>query len=64
MSGLEKLFCSMDDCCQIFEPVWDQELSQDSRSLDFASVVICLSEILTILISFHREFYRNFESVK
>lgn len=61
MSSLEELFCNVDDFCQIFEPLWHQELIQAGTITRLRPRRLCLSEIMTILISFHRESYRNFK---
>jgi hypothetical protein len=62
MNSLTELFCNVDDFCQAFVPVWqEQQLSsgeiqrQRERSLR-------LSEIMTILIHFHQSHYRNFKA--
>jgi hypothetical protein len=62
MFSLEKLFCSVDDFCQGFEPTWKQpllgfELKQRNRLRNLR-----LSEIMTILIGFHQSCYRNFKT--
>jgi hypothetical protein len=60
MSSLEELFCRLDDFCQVFEPKWratqlGNGLKQRNRKRS-----LCMSEILTILVSFHQQSYRNF----
>lgn len=59
MTSLEELFCNVDDFCQIFEPLWHQELIQSGKVTRLRPRRLCLSEIMTILISFHRESNRN-----
>jgi hypothetical protein len=52
MFSLEETFCSVDDFCQRFEPIWQRQAThglwerERERSL-------CLSEVMTILIGFH-----------
>jgi transposase len=61
MFSLEALFCSVDDFCQRFEPVWQQQLfSSDLQERD-RQRNLCLSEMMTILISFHQRHYRTFK---
>ena len=60
MTTLEELFCHIDDFCQVFEPQWQATLvgtglkRRRARSMS-------LSEIMTILVSFHQQSYRNFK---
>jgi hypothetical protein len=53
MSSLEELFCSVDDFCQIFEPLWHQKLLGDGIKHRRRPRQLRLSEIMTILIAFH-----------
>jgi transposase len=62
MLSLEDLFCSVDDFCQQFEPVWQQQLLGNSLAHRNRSRSLCLSEIMTILIAFHQSSYRNFKA--
>lgn len=62
MLSLEELFCHIDDFCQVFEPHWRKRLltagglrRQRTRSLS-------LSEIMTILVAFHQQRYRDFKT--
>jgi Transposase DDE domain len=62
MESLTELFCSVDDFCQVFLPVWRKQLfcagemhRQRERSLS-------VSEIMTILIHFHQSHYRDFKA--
>lgn len=61
MSSLEELFCHIDDFCQAFEPLWHQRLLSDGLKKRRRSRALALSEIMTILVSFHRSHYRNFK---
>ena len=61
MFGLEELFCHIDDFYQAFEPRWFQTLlGQDVRHRH-RSRSLQLSEIVTILVAFHRQGHRNFK---
>ena len=62
MLSLEDLFCSVDDFCQQFEPLWQKQLLGNSLSHRNRSRSLCLSEIMTILIAFHQSSYRNFKA--
>ncbi|MBW4474667.1 MAG: IS982 family transposase [Stenomitos rutilans HA7619-LM2] len=62
MLSLEELFCSVDDFCQSFEPQWKQQLLGCGLTLRNRSRSLSLSEIMTILIGFHRSCYRNFKT--
>ena len=61
MLSLDALFCDVDDFCQIFEPLWQQELLKSGKKYRRRSRSLSLSEILTILIAFHQSHYRNFK---
>lgn len=61
MFSLEKLFCSVDDFCQTFEPLWQKQLLNHSLQTRDRSRRLCLSEIMTILIGFHQQRYRTFK---
>lgn len=61
MSSLEELFCSVDDFCQRFEPVWQQQLLTHGLQQRDRSRQMGLSEIMTILIAFHQQQYRTFK---
>lgn len=62
MFSLEDLFCSVDDFCQQFEPLWQQQLLGHGLARRNRSRSLCLSEIMTILIGFHQSAYRNFKA--
>jgi transposase len=61
MLSLEELFCKVDDFCQHFEPQWQPLLLTDGKRRERRRS-LCLSEIITILIAFHQQHYRNFKS--
>ncbi len=61
MSSLEALFCHVDDGCRVFEPKLEQtRLSADNKARKRGKI-LTLSEIMTILIAFHQNHYRNFK---
>ncbi len=61
MLSLDALFCDVDDFCQIFEPLWHQELLHSGKKYRRRSRSLSLSEVMTILIAFHQSHYRNFK---
>ncbi len=61
MSSLEELFCHIDDFCKHFEAQWQKTLLQEAGKRRSRPRALCLSEILTILVSFHQQRYRNFK---
>ncbi|EKU96572.1 transposase [Leptolyngbya sp. PCC 7375] len=61
MSSLEELFCQIDDFCQIFEPQWQATLIGNGLRHRHRRRSMSLSEIMTILVSFHQRSYRNFK---
>ncbi len=56
---LLKLFCSVDDFCQQFEPQWNKTLL--SNNLRGPKCSLSLSEIITIIILFHQSNFRTFK---
>src|SRR4028119_1887364 len=62
MFSLEDLFCSVDDFCQQCEPIWHNQLLDNGLAHRKRARSLCLSEIMTILISFHQWSYRNFKA--
>jgi transposase len=62
MFSLEELFCCVDDFCQTFELLWERQLLSNGLQRRKRLRSLCLSEIMTILISFHQSGYRNFKT--
>ena len=62
MISLEELFCSVDDFCQVFEPLWHKQLIGNGLKHRQRHRQLCLSEIMTIVIAFHQSHYRNFKA--
>src|SRR5579883_1124869 len=58
---IEKLFCEVDDFCEIFEKKWQQELLSSSERKRNKKFNLYLSEVMTIIIYFHQSSYRNFK---
>ena len=61
MPSLEELFCHIDDFCQAFEPQWQATLLGQGLKQRRRARSLSLSEIMTILVSFHQQSYRNFK---
>jgi len=59
-SATPELFCQIDDFCQSFEPQWQTTLLGKGLKHRQRRRCLCLSEVMTILISFHQQSYRNF----
>jgi hypothetical protein len=61
MTRLE-IFCQVDDFCLWFVPRWERRmLPPADRTIRQREGQLCLSEIMTILILFHRSNYRTFK---
>ncbi|MBR8840061.1 MAG: hypothetical protein DSM106950_40215 [Stigonema ocellatum SAG 48.90 = DSM 106950] len=56
---LEKLFCEVDDFCEIFEKKWQQELLPSSERKRNRKFNLCLSEVMTIIIYFHQSSFSS-----
>ena len=61
MVSLEALFCHIDDFCQVFEPRWQATLLDNGLKHRKRARSLSLSEIMTILVAFHQQGYRNFK---
>jgi hypothetical protein len=61
MYSLEALFVDIDDFCQKFEPEWYQRLLNDGGKQRQRARSLGLSEVMTILVAFHQQQYRNFK---
>ena len=51
----------IDDCCLQFEPLWQQHLVSDGSRQRWREQRLCLSEVMTIVVSFHQSGYRTFK---
>jgi hypothetical protein len=59
MSALTRIFCDIDDFCKRFEPLLETHLLGMSRRT--RQPRLSLSEIMTIIVHFHRSRYRTFK---
>jgi hypothetical protein len=55
------LFCDVDDFCLAFEPEYNKRLLEDGTRKRIRKGTLCLSEVMTIIINFHRSGYRTFK---
>ena len=46
MLSLEELFCSVDDFCKIFEPLWQKQRISDGHKHRQRSAQLSLSEVI------------------
>ena len=61
MSYLVAMFCDIDDFCKVFEPIYSQRLLQNGQRQRVRQGQLSLSEIMTIIVSFHASHYRDFK---
>jgi hypothetical protein len=59
---LLQLFCDADDFCQQFLPQWNRTRLETGDKKRNKSKMLCESEIMTIVVSYHMKKYRNFKS--
>lgn len=62
MESLLELFCDVDDFCQAFLPIWQNQLIANGKIKRQRARSLTVSEIMTILIAFHQSHYRNFKA--
>lgn len=62
MSQLVAIFCDLDDFCKVFEPLYEQRLLAKVAKHRRRQTALSLSEIMTLVIDFHRRHYRDFKA--
>ena len=62
MDSLLELFCDVDDFCQVFLPKWEEKLITSGEKKRQRDRSLTISEIMTILITFHQSHYRDFKA--
>ena len=55
------MFCDIDDFCKGYEPIYTQRLLQNGERQRQRACQLSLSEIMTIIVFFHRSGYRDFK---
>ncbi len=56
----ETLFCEVDDFCRMAEPLWQQRMLTTGLRRRRRAGRLISSEIMTIIIAFHRSDFRTF----
>jgi len=59
-TGINKLFCDVDDFCSVFIPQWQQQLLADGERKRAGRITA--SEIMTIIIAFHISHHQDFKN--
>ena len=59
--GATELFCDIDDFCKVFIPSWVKSMPPSERPVRNRKFTMSPSEVMTLLILFHRSSYRNFK---
>ncbi len=62
MKSLLEIFVSVDDFCQIFQPIWEAKQLEDGSKKRIRRGQLSMSEIMTIIIYFQQSQYRNFKA--
>jgi len=62
MESLLELFCDVDDFCQVFLPLWRNQMIASGKIKRQRGRSLTVSEIMTILIAFHQSHYRDFKA--
>jgi hypothetical protein len=62
MDSLLELFCDVDDFCDKSEPLWNQQQPASGEKKRQRDRSLTISEIITILIAFHKSHYRDFKA--
>ena len=60
--SLVEMFCNIDDFCQAFIPKYIKQMVSEGQGQRQRMGDLCMSEIMTILIGFHRSHYRDFKA--
>ncbi len=58
---LMTMFCDIDEFCKPFAPIFHQHLLQPGQGTRLRQPALALSEIMTIIVSFHWSHYRTFK---
>jgi hypothetical protein len=58
---LVDIFCEIDDFCKSFERQWTKQLISDGKIKRVSESTLSMSEVMTIVVWFHRSGYRTFK---
>ena len=61
MDSLTELYCLIDDCCRVFEPVWQRHLLAMGAKWRQRPSLLSLAELMTLAILFHQLRFRQFK---
>ena len=56
------IFCSIDDFCKLFEPIFNRRLVSDGKRHRNRERSLTLSEVMTIEVLYHQSGYKNFKT--
>jgi hypothetical protein len=62
MNSLVELFCTVDDFCKVFVPVWQEQMLASGEKQRLRKRSLNMREIMKILIHFHQSHYRDFKA--
>ena len=62
MNKLIDIFCDVDDFCKVFIPEWEKQLVTDGTRKRNRKCRMTISEIMTIIITFHCSNHRDFKN--
>ena len=62
MNKLTEVFCDVDDFCRVFIPEWEKQLITDGTRQRNRHSRMSMSEVMTIIIAFHRSNHRDFKN--
>lgn len=62
MNKLVEILCDADDFCWVFIPEWEKQLLADASIKIKRPCLMAMSEIMTIIISFHTSNHRVYKN--
>jgi hypothetical protein len=62
MPSLLELFCSIDDFCQVYEPMMHQMLLENGLARRQRTSRMSMSEMMTLVVHFYQKQFRNFKT--
>lgn len=62
MEKIDEIYCDVDDFCNVFIPEWEKVLIESGKRKRRRKGRMSSSEIMTIIILFHRSNYRDFKN--